>query len=44
MSSYHDYHMEEEVYEDLVEEEEELLFDLGEGSIRALPQRLAKLD
>jgi len=42
MSGYHDYHMEEEVYEDLLEGEDELMFDFGEGDIRALPQKIVE--
>ena len=42
MSGYHDYHMEEEVYEDLLEGEDELMFDFGEGDIRALPKEIVE--
>ena len=42
MSGYHDFHMEEEVYEDLLESEDELMFDFGDGNIRALPTQIVK--
>jgi DNA-directed RNA polymerase subunit beta' len=38
MMNYHDFHMEEEVYEDLLESDDELMFDFGDSDIRALPQ------
>ena len=44
MSAYHDFHMEEEVYEDLLEEESEMIFDFGEGSIRALPKEIIEAE
>ena len=37
MATYHDFHMEEIEYEEALEEE--ILFDFGEGDIRALPQQ-----
>jgi DNA-directed RNA polymerase subunit beta' len=42
MAKYHDFHMEDVVYEDDLEGEEELLFDFSEGEIRALPQEVAE--
>jgi len=43
MQGYHDYHMEEEVYEDLLEGEDEMMFDFGEGGdIRALPKAIVE--
>ena len=42
MAKYHDFHMEDVVYEDDLEGEEELLFDFSEGEIRALPQEVVE--
>ena len=42
MQGYHDYHMEEEVYEDVIEGEDEMMFDFGEGDIRALPKAIVE--
>jgi DNA-directed RNA polymerase subunit beta' len=42
MSGYHDHHLEEEVYEDLLEGEDEMMFDFGEGDIRALPKEIVE--
>ncbi len=42
MAKYHDFHMEDVVYEDDLEGDEELLFDFSEGEIRALPQEVAE--
>ncbi len=37
MEHYHQFHMEEEEYEVLPEEEDDLFFDFSEEDIRALP-------
>ena len=42
LAKYHDFHMEDVVYEDDLEGDEELLFDFSEGEIRALPQEVAE--
>jgi len=44
MARYHDFHLEEEVYEDQLEEEDEMLFDFGDGNIRALPTGVVETD
>jgi DNA-directed RNA polymerase subunit beta' len=44
MMNYHDFHMEEEVYEDLLESEDELMFDFGDSDIRALPQGVVETE
>ncbi|MEJ2085707.1 MAG: DNA-directed RNA polymerase subunit beta', partial [Acidobacteriota bacterium] len=44
MAQYHDFHLEEEVYEDQLEEEDEMLFDFGDGNIRALPTGVVETD
>jgi DNA-directed RNA polymerase subunit beta' len=41
MAKYHDFHLEEEVYEDQLEEEE-MIFDFGDRNIRALPTGVIK--
>ncbi len=43
MAKYHDFHLEEEVYEDQLEEEE-MIFDFGDRGIRALPTGVVKAD
>ena len=41
MSYYHDFHMEDDVYEVEDQGSEELLFEFGEEDIRTLPQQIA---
>ncbi len=38
MATYHDFHMEEMEFEEELATEEEMIFDIGGGDIRALPQ------
>jgi DNA-directed RNA polymerase subunit beta' len=42
MERYHDHHMEEEVYDEPLDEAEEMIFDFGEGEIRTLAQEVAE--
>ena len=44
MAKYHDFHLEEEVYEDQLDEDEEMIFDFGDGNIRALPTGVVETD
>ena len=44
MMNYHDFHMEEEVYEDLLESEDELMFDFGDSDIRALSPKVVETE
>jgi len=41
-AKYHDFHMEEVVYQDDLESDEDRLFDFSEGEIRALPRAVAE--
>ena len=44
MALYHDFHMEEMELEHELEPEEEMIFDFGEGDIRALPQEVVETE